>query len=153
MSICSGQAFPSILRITPAVFTASSCFPAATATSVPGLRFRRSVSVSLQVPRNFATPPASSPFSSILNQYGLKPACTSTSEQSLSICLRVSSQPDTATAFTTFPGANGANSVFFTRSEMSSTIRSIRRSGLSEPYFSIASRYGILRKGAAEAIL
>ena len=68
----------------------------------------------------------------------MPPETTSTSARVLSMNFRVSWKSLTTTAFTTLP-SKGPKPQAPSRPVTSCTVRSMRRSGLSEPYFSMAS--------------
>ena len=157
LSMWPGTAAPIVLIRTPAVFCACVRRPAAMPTKSPGTSPSALVSSSCSGAANFAIPPTNEPFSSTRNQYGFAPACTSTSASVLSMNLRVPSKCETTTALMRTPvsslpvtvpfssvrsllEANGPKPQSFRMSVTSCATRSMRRSGLSEPYFSIASR-------------
>ena len=62
----------------------------------------------------------------------MEPDCTSQSVRSFSICLRVSLQSEMSTIFTVWP-RSASNSQSVNSAVMSFAVRSMRRSGLSEP--------------------
>ena len=150
--MCFSLAAPSSLRSTPAVFCAASFLPAVRPIKSPGFNPRAAMTVSLRSCKNLEIPPTNSPFSSSLNQYALLAVCTSTSAQIPSITFLVAVNPSTTTAFMVCP-SNGPNPQSAMTSVASCNTRSMRRSGLSVPYLSMDSRYGIRTNGALEAVL
>ena len=98
---------------------------------------------------NFAIPPVISPFSSYLVQ--AKPFAPTSSDVAYSVILSKNFLPcsapfGTTIAFIVFP-SNALKSEFSKHFVTSWIIKGFLKSGLSIPYFSIASLYGIFTKG------
>ncbi len=135
-------------RTAPMIFATSSTSPAPKKTAWPGFRPRRSTSVlTSSSVRNLAMGPVKAMSSPTRIQARPFAPCSTANSPRESKNLRgCPATSGTGRARTCLP-ANALNSESANTSVMSTSSSLARRSGLSEPYFSIASRNGIRGNG------